>query len=171
MPASRSASLRRRFPRRVDVPFLLMASAALLAVGVTLPALETHTLFFWHSESSIFSNIQQLSDDGKRTAALILAVCSIAYPAAKLALLTFFWLFPFPSAWRWRSIKLIRLLGRWGMVDVVAMASIVLASLTIGPLEATPQLGLYVYAGGILTLMFTGLLVESMARRGQVRRA
>jgi uncharacterized paraquat-inducible protein A len=167
MPASRSASLRRRFPRRIDVPFLLILSAALLAGGLTLPAIETQTLLFWHDEHSILLNIQQLSKDGKETAALILTVCSIAYPGAKLALLTFFWLFPFPATWRWRSIQLIRLLGRWGMVDVIAISSIVLASLTVGPLEATPKLGLYLFALGILCLMFTGLLMDRMARCGR----
>ena len=53
------------------------------------------------------------------------------------------------------------------MVDVVAVASIVVASLTIGPLEATPKLGLYLYACGVLCLMFTGLLMDRMARRRQ----
>lgn len=141
-----------------------MLSAVLLAIGLMLPALETRTLIFWRSESSILRNIQQLSADGKETAAAVLTACSIIYPAAKLALLAFFWLFPFPSRWRWRSIQLIRLLGRWGMVDVIAMASIVLASLTIGPLEATPRIGLYVFAAGVLTLMLTGMLMDRMAR-------
>ncbi len=161
-----SASLRRRYPHRVDVPLLLMASAVLLAIGLMTPALETRTLIFWHAEHSILSNIEQLADDGKETAAIILAACSIAYPAAKLLLLVFFWLFPFPAGWRLRSIQLIRLLGRFGLVDVVAVAAIVLASMTIGPLEATPKLGLYLYAGGVLCLMFTGLLMDRMARRG-----
>jgi uncharacterized paraquat-inducible protein A len=166
MPAKRSASLRRRFPHRVDVPLLLILSAALLALGVVLPALETRTLIFWHDEHSILLNIQQLSKEGKETAAAILTMCSIVYPGAKLALLTFFWLFPFPATWRWRSIQLIRLLGRWGMVDVLAVASIVIASLTIGPLEATPKSGLFLSAGGVLCLMFTGLLMDRMARCG-----
>jgi len=166
MPARRSASLRRRFPRRVDVPLLLLTSAALLATGLLMPALETRTLGLWRDEHSILANILQLSKDGKDTAAMILGVCSVIYPGVKLALLTFFWHFPFPSSWRWRSIQLIRLLGRWGMVDVVAVASIVLASLTIGPLEATPKLGLYLYALGVLCLMLAGLLMDRMARRG-----
>ncbi|HWB18835.1 MAG TPA: paraquat-inducible protein A, partial [Phycisphaerales bacterium] len=82
----------------------------------------------------------------------------------KLGLLAFFWLFPFPATWRWRSIRLIRLLGRWGMVDVFAITAILLASQTIGPLHATPRPGLFYYATGILTLMTTGLLMDRMAR-------
>lgn len=163
MAASRNASLRRRFPRRIDIPVLLLASAGLITAGLITPAVETEALF-WRNEYSILLNVRELSAEGKRTTAAIIALCSVAYPAAKLLLLAFFWLFPFPAKWRWRSIQFIRILGRWGMVDVFAVATIVLASMTIGPLKATPRMGLFLYASGMLCLMFTGLLMDRLAR-------
>lgn len=163
MPAPRSASLRRRFPGRIDIPALILISAALIGTGLSIPAVETRALF-WREEYSIILNMQEMSRDGKHAAATILAVCAVGYPAVKVGLLGFFWLFPFPAAWRWRSIQLLRLLGRWGMVDVMAMASIIAASMTIGPLEATPKLGLFLYASGILSLSVTGFLMSRMAR-------
>jgi len=169
MAAKRSASLARRYPKRIDIPFLLITAAALLAVGITMPALETRTLFFWRDEYSIYMNILRLGREGKQAAATILAVCSIVYPAAKLLVLAYFWLMPFPHAWRFRVIRLLRLLGRWAMVDVFAITAIVLGSLAIGPLDATPRLGLYVYAAGILTLMLASLLMDGVASKG-VRR-
>jgi uncharacterized paraquat-inducible protein A len=163
MPASRNASLRRRFRKRLDIPVLLLASAGLISAGLLTPAVKTQALF-WRDEYSILLNVRELSDDGRLAAAAIIALCSVIYPAVKLSLLSFFWLFPFPATWRWRSIQLIRLLGRWGMVDVFAVMTIVLASMTIGPLKATPQLGLFLYTAGMLCLMLVGLLMDRMAR-------
>ena len=163
MSAKRSASLRRRYPRRFDIPLLIVASAGLISAGLLMPAVETEVLF-WNDKYSILFNLAQLSREGNHVAATIIAACSIAYPAVKVGLLSFFWLFPFPPTWRWRSIQLVRLIGRWGMVDVFALASIVLASATIGPLKATPKIGLFLYASGILCLMMTGLLMSRLAR-------
>jgi uncharacterized paraquat-inducible protein A len=163
MPAKRSASLRRQYPRRIDIPLLIVISAALISAGLLTPAVKTEALF-WRDEYSILFNVKKMSDDGKHAAATILAICSVAYPALKIGLLSFFWLFPFQPRWRWRSIQLARLLGRWGMVDVFAMTSIVLASATIGPLKATPKIGLFLYASGILCLMLVGLLMSRLAR-------
>ena len=167
MAARRSASLARRYPRRVDIPLLLAASGGLLALGLMLPAMQTRTAFFWRDEYSIYMNVLRMSREGRHTAATVLAICSIAYPLAKLALLGYFWLMPFPAAWRSGIIRLLRLLGRWSMVDVFAMSAIILASMTMGPLDATPKLGLYLYAGGILTLMLTSLLMDRLARGGK----
>lgn len=163
MPAKRSASLRRRFPHRFDVPAAIVVSTALIGAGLLTPAVETEALF-WRAEYSILLNVKQMSEQGKHAAATILAICSIAYPAFKIGLLSFFWLFPFPATWRWRSIQLVRLLSRWAMVDVFAITSIVVASLSIGPLKATPKIGLFLYASGILCLMFAALLMSRLAR-------
>jgi len=144
---------------------LLLASGVLLALGLLLPAMQTRTAFFWRDEYSIYMNVLRMSREGRQSAATILAICSIAYPLGKLALLGYFWLMPFPDRWRSGIIRLLRLLGRWSMVDVFAMSAIILASMTIGPIDATPKIGLYLYAGGILTLMFTSLLIDRMVRR------
>jgi uncharacterized paraquat-inducible protein A len=167
MAARRSASLARRFPRRLDVPFFLVVSGAMLCLGLMLPAMQTRTAFFWRDEYSIYMNVVRMSREGRELAATILAVCSIAYPLGKLAILVYFWLMPFPDRWRSGIIRLLRLLGRWSMVDVFAVSAIILASMTIGPMDATPKIGLYLYAGGILMLMFTALLMDRLARRGR----
>ena len=170
MGVKRSASLSRRYPRRIEIPVLLVGAGCLLAAGITLPALETRTLFFWKDEYSIFMNVMQLGRDDRAVAASILALCSIIYPAAKLLTLIYFWVMPFPHTWRARLITLLRAFGRWSMVDVFAVTAIVLASLTIGPLEAEPKIGLFCYAAGIITLMFAGLLMERIAMKGGRRR-
>jgi paraquat-inducible protein A len=155
----------------MDVPVLLFATGVLIISGIAMPALETRTLFFWRDEYSVLMNVVELGRDGQRTAAAILAVCSIAYPLAKLAALVWFWLMPFPDRWRSRLIRLLRLLGRWSMIDVFAITAIILGSLAIGPIDSEPQLGLYVYAAGVLCLMVATLLMDRMAVRLVPKRA
>lgn len=156
----------RRYPRRIDIPLLLCLSGLLLGYGLTLPALETRTLLFWRDEYSILTNILELGRTDRQFAAAILAGCSIVYPASKLLVLIYFWLMPFPFRWRSRLIRFLHLLGRWSMVDVFTISAIVLASATIGPLEATPQIGLFCFAGGMIALMLVSLLMDRLARKG-----
>jgi len=170
MGVRRSASLSRRYPKRVEIPLLLAAAGVLLAAGLTLPAIETRTLFFWRDEYSIYMNILSLGRDDRALAATILAVCSIVYPAAKLMTLIYFWIMPFPHTWRARVIAFLRGFSRWSMVDVFAVTAIVLASLTIGPLNAEPRIGLYCYAAGIFTLMAAAIFMERIAIKGVKRR-
>jgi paraquat-inducible protein A len=99
----------------------------------------------------------------KHSAAVILLFCCVGYPVIKLGILSFFWMFPFPATWRASSIALLHLLSRWSMIDVLAMTAIVLASMTIGPLQATPKPGLYFYALGIVLLTFTAMLMSRIA--------
>lgn len=42
--------------------------------------------------------------------------------------------------------------------------------MTIGPLQATPRAGLFLFAGGIFALMLAGLAMERLARKGVRRR-
>lgn len=163
----RSASLRKRYCKRWDIPLLLLGSGLLILWGLTLPAVETRTLVLWRNEYSILLNLQNLSREGKQVAATILALCAVVYPAVKLIVLTYFWMAPFPYVWRARVIRVLQLLGRWSMVDVFTVTTIILASLTIGPLEATPRSGLYLYAGGIVTLMLVTIKIEKLARYGR----
>ena len=95
-------SLAARHPWRFDVPLLLTVSLVLLAQGLTMPALEIRALIFWRDQYSIIENIENLWDQGRVPAAVILAVCSVIYPATKIFALFFLWLAPFPAKWRRR---------------------------------------------------------------------
>lgn len=163
----RSASLARRYPARLDVPLLLILSGGLLYLGLTTPAVETRALLFWRSDYSILVNVLDLSREGKRIAATVLALTAVAYPVCKLLVLLYFWLMPFPHRWRLGAIRFLRWFGRWSMADVFAIATILLASRTIGPLDASPRAGLYFYAGSILLLTVASLLMDRLARRGR----
>ncbi len=157
-------SLAARHPWRLDVPVLLSASLVLVVLGLLLPAMEIRALIFWLHKYSIISNIENLYRRGKETAALILAACSVVYPLLKIFALFFLWFIPFPADWRRILLRLLRLLGRWSMLDVIAVTAIVLASRVIGPLAAKPLPGMYVYAVGICVLMIAAVLMDILSR-------
>ena len=165
MARRRIRSLAARFPRRLDVPLLLGASLILLLSALCTPLLETRTLLFWRDEHSIIANVADLHNDRKIAAALILASCSVGYPLLKIGALWFLWIVPFSAVWRSRFVGLLRLLGRWSMVDVVAVAAIVLGSQAIGPMDARPLPGLYLFAAAILVLSVVTMLMDRLARR------
>ena len=157
-----------RHPWRFDIPLLLSISLVLLARGLTMPAMEIRTLIFWVDQHSIISNIQNLYQHGKVPAAMALALCSIAYPVLKVAVLFFLWLAPFPATWRRRFVHLLRLLGRWSMLDILVVTAIVAGSRTIGFLvDATPLPGIYVYGLSILVLMIVTVMMDRLAWHGR----
>ena len=156
-----------RHPWRFDIPLLLSTSLVLLALGLTMPAMQIRTLIFWVDQYSIISNIQNLYQHGKVPAATALMLCSIVYPVLKIGVLFFLWLAPFPATARRRLVRLLRLLGRWSLLDVLAVTVIVAGSRTLGFLvDARPLPGIYVYGVAILVLMIATVLMDRLTRHG-----
>lgn len=160
-------SLASRHPWRLDVPLLLSVSLVLLAQGLTMPALQITAFIFWRSEFSILENIQRLYEGDRRPAALVLAACSVGYPAAKITLLFVLWLMPAPARWRRGCVRLLRLLGRWAMLDVLAITALVVGSRSVFLVDAKPLPGIYVYAAAIFILMIVTMLMDTLARHGR----
>ncbi len=160
-------SLAARHPWRFDVPLMLSVSLVLLAQGLTMPAMQIPAFIFWQSEYTIIENILHLYESDRRPAAIALAVGAVAYPSVKIMMLFFLWLAPFPARWRRRCVRLMRLLGRWSMLDVMAITVLVVGSSQIFLVEAKPLIGIYVYAAAIFVLMFATVLMDTLARDGQ----
>ncbi len=132
-----------------------------------MPALEIRALVLLVEDYSILSNIRQLYASGRRDVAITMAACSVVYPATKIVALAFLWMIPFPRRWRSGLIRLLRLLGRWSMLDVVAVSGIVVASRPLGFLfNARALPGIYVYAAAIIALMLATVLLDRLARDG-----
>ncbi len=160
-------SLASRHPWRLDVPLLLSASLVLLVKGLTMPALQITAFIFWRSEYTILENIRHLYEGDRRSAGIALAACSVAYPLTKIALLFALWLLPAPARWRRGCVRLLRLLGRWSMLDVVAIAALVVGSRSIFLVKAEPLAGIYVYAAAIVVLMLATTLMDRLAGNGR----
>jgi uncharacterized paraquat-inducible protein A len=160
-------SLASRHPWRLDVPLLLSISLVLIAQGLTMPALEITAFIFWRDEFTILENIQNLYDRNRIPAALLLGATSVAYPALKILAMFFLWLAPFPARWRRWFVHMLRLLGRWSMLDIFALTAIVVGSRVIFLVSARPLIGLYVYGAGILVLTVATLSMDRLATHGQ----
>ncbi len=160
-------SLASRHPWRLDVPVLLSASLVLLAQGLTMPALQITAFIFWRNEFSIIENIQRLYEGDHRPAAIALALCSVVYPVGKITLLFAMWLIPAPARWRRGCVRLLRLLGRWSMLDVLAITALVVGSRSIFMVDAQALTGIYVYAAAIFILMLVTMLMDRLARNGR----
>ena len=163
-------SLAAQHPWRLDIPVLLGLSLVLLIQGVTRPAVEINAFIFWHSEYSIITNIVHLHNEGRLAAAMILGFCSVGYPVFKILILSYLLLAPFPARWRRRLVRMLRLLGRWSMLDVMAVAAIVIGSQVVFLVEANPLPGLYIYAASMIVLMFATILMDGVAREKHSRR-
>jgi len=160
-------SLASRHPWRLDVPLLLSVSLVLLVKGLTMPALQITAFIFWRSEYTIIENIQRLYEGDRRSAGIVLGACSVVYPLAKIALLFALWLLPAPVRWRRGCVRLLRLLGRWSMLDVLAITALVVGSRSIFLVEAEPLAGIYVYAAAIVVLMLATTLMDRLAHNGR----
>ena len=160
-------SLAARHPWRLDVPLLLSVSLVLLFQGLTMPAMQITAFIFWRSEFSILENIQRLYEGDRRPAAIALALGSVLYPAFKIALLFVLWLMPSPARWRRGCVRVLRMLGRWALLDVFAITVLVVGSRSIFLVEAKPLTGIYVYAAAIIVLMTATVLMDTLARNGR----
>ena len=103
-----------------------------------------------------------------KSAALALTLCSVAYPLLKIAALYFLWLAPFPAKGRRRCVHLLRLLGRWSLLDVFAVTALVTGSRSLGFLvDVAPLPGIYVYGASIVLLMIPTITMDRLARHGR----
>jgi len=104
------------------------ALAALLCypLAMGLPALEVEQLGH-HHESSIFSGMCDMFSDGHWVLGLIILICSIVLPLAKLSGILILASDQFIKKDHHRAItyRMIEWSGRWGMIDVLLIAALV----------------------------------------------
>ena len=120
------ASIHVRKPHSVATTAALIASAALLYIPANLlPVMHTHT-FFSDKDDTIVSGVLSLIQEGSWPLALLVFVASIVVP-------------------------LLKLIGRWSMLDVYAI-SVIVALVQIRSL-ATIRVGLGALAFGTVVVL------------------
>jgi paraquat-inducible protein A len=140
---------------------LLILSTLLLPLGLLLPALRTTQFAFWSGEHSILSLGWALYRDGELLLAAVALGFSVAFPVIKLV---WMWRLQFhrgPIAVR--RLRLLELLGKWSMADVMVLALIVFSVRGSLVLAATTLPGIYVFAAAtILAMLASGRIVEQL---------
>ncbi len=155
---------------RRQTPFVFMAliaSAVLLAVGLSQQLLYTEKMF-WRNSYSVWGGILNLWDQQERALAVIIFFFSIVFPIVKLLALTIIWLMKLSDTRRKRLLHWLDVLGKWSMLDVFVVA-ILMVLVKLGPLaKVEARSGVYFFAGAIIASMLTTMLVDRAANRTHV---
>ncbi|MGO9243388.1 MAG: paraquat-inducible protein A [Verrucomicrobiia bacterium] len=158
-------SLRDRYPRRIEVPLLILASFVLLLIALSLPLLTVEKMVLWKNEYSVIAGVHGLWEQGQYALAIILFFFSIVFPLFKLAMLGFIWFIRLAERKRQAVLHWLGILGKWSMLDVFVVA-ILIVLVKLGPLaKVQPQPGVYWFAAAIFLSKITSMYVDSLAQK------
>ena len=163
-------SLRSQFPRHLEIPVLLALSAVLLPLGLMVPTLNLSKLAgVSGSTYSIITGIYNLAQSGNPFLALLIFTFSLVFPILKLTVLIVLWFHGMKPERREQTLRVLRVLGKWSMLDVFVIVALV-GAIQFGVLaEATPRVGIYLFSTAVLTCILVTLL-ESRLAQGPERR-
>ncbi|MGB3081558.1 MAG: paraquat-inducible protein A [Candidatus Omnitrophota bacterium] len=157
-------SLREIYPKRYEIPFLLVLSGGLLIFGLTLPVLTLEEMLVMKSTFSVLTGIANLWKDKQPVLAGIIVLFSVIFPITKLSVLLCIWGIRLTEKQRKTIMHWIEMLGKWSMLDVFVVAVTVVAVKFGFMIHAEPRVGVYVFASSILVAMGTagwmGRLIE-----------
>ena len=138
------------------VPLFLVASAFCLALGLVLPLVRFEKLYFFSETPSLIGIVTSLWSQGSPALALVIALLSIAFPIAKLIGIAVEATAPSAGGRQDRAVaRLLPILGKWSMMDVMLVALVIVAAKTSGMATAFTQPGLWFYAA---SAVMTGIL-------------
>ena len=158
-------SLRSRYPRRIEVPAMILLSVALLVMGLSLPLMKVEKMVFWKNDYSVVKGVISLWEQSQYALAVILFFFSVVFPIVKLAALGVLWNVPLTEGKRKTVLHWLGILGKWSMLDVFVVA-ILIVLVKLGPLaKVEPQSGVYVFCAAIVVSMVTSMYVESLAKK------
>ncbi len=161
-------SLRDLHPHRQDVPLLIFLALVVLLAGLSLPILQVDKTVLWrHWENrySVLLGIIELTKSGDWLLALILFFFSIVFAFIKLASLLWIWFWKLTDAERLKTLKWLEILGKWSMLDVFAVAILVVAAKMRSLTEVQPRIGVYLFGAAIMLSMLTTTHIDRLARR------
>jgi paraquat-inducible protein A len=161
-------ALKDRHPHHVEVPLLIIASAVLLVIGLSMPLLEVEKKLLWkvwRNDYSVFTGIVNLMEQGEMFLAAILFFFGLIFPFGKLVALAVIWFVPMSETHRQKVLHWLSVLGKWSMMDVFVV-SVLIVLVKLGSLvQVKPQSGVYVFGAAILVSMITNLYMERLARK------
>ena len=138
------------------VPLFLVASAFSLALGLVLPLVRFEKLYFFSETPSLIGIVTSLWSQGSPALALVIALLSIVFPISKLIGIAIEATAPSAGGRQDRAVaRLLPILGKWSMMDVMLVALVIVAAKTSGMATAFTQPGLWFYAA---SAVMTGIL-------------
>jgi paraquat-inducible protein A len=121
-------------------------------------------MIFWESEYSVLTGIAGLWDDGQHILAVVILFFSVLFPVAKLGLLWCVWTLRYSTEQRTLVIVWLERLGKWSMLDVFAVAILVVAAKLGAAADVRPRPGVYVFGAAVVLSMIATGLTERLAK-------
>jgi len=157
-------TLQHLYPKRIDILILIIASAALLFIGLRLPVLTVRKL--WATSTfSIISGIMNLWKDKNYFLSVIIFFFSVILPIVKLTTLFVIWSVRLRDDQRKWLLCGLGFLGKWSMLDVFVIA-IIIVSVKLGALaSAKAEIGIYYFGISIFLAMLVTHLQSNLVNR------
>ncbi len=141
---------------------LSLAALILFVPANILPILSISSLG-GSNKSTIWQGVVELWISGTKGIAILVLLCSIVIPLAKIVGL-FFLCF----SWKFQSskrnsvlLRFIEVIGRWSMLDVFLVAILVAVVKLNSIATVTPELGLIAFAGVVVLTMLAAANFDS----------
>lgn len=144
---------------------LLLAAAVSIGLGLLLPVMQIEKFIFWESDYSIVTGVIGLFHDGEYLLAAIILFFSVVFPVVKLIVLWRVWQNPMTHARRFRLLRTLAKLGKWSMLDVLAVAILVVAGKLRAVADLEPRLGIYMFAVGVVLSMIATAWIQRLSIR------
>ncbi|MES9975105.1 paraquat-inducible protein A [Candidatus Thiodiazotropha sp. LNASS1] len=135
--------------------WLLFLSTCLLLAGLYLPMLTLTKFLFIANSFSVISGILELLQRGHWFLFILVGVFSVVLPILKILLL--YLLLQLREVNSARYIRILRMMhdyGRWGMLDVMVVAVMIVTVKLDVIAEIELHAGLYLFAAAVLLIMY-----------------
>lgn len=144
------------------LPVLFVLAPFLFALGLTLPLMTFEKLFFFEETPSLLDIVAVLWESNVALAILV-ALFSVVFPFAKMTAVAAEALTPHGTESNWFA-RLVPLLTKWSMMDVMLVAIVITAAKTSGLANAFTEAGLWCYGGAALITTVIQWMVAQRAK-------
>lgn len=132
-------------------PLLVVLCPFLLALGIVLPLVRFESFYFFSQTPSLLGILSTLWGEGNYLLCLLVGLFSIAFPLLKMLATAIFLYGIEPGARGSGAVeRLLPLLSKWSMMDVMLVALLIFAAKTSGVASAFTQPGLWFYAASAI---------------------
>lgn len=148
---------------RILAALMLVCAPLLFALGITLPLLTFEKLIFFEDNPSLLGIVASLAENDDLALALLVGLFSIVFPLVKMVAIASEGLTPADHAPGWFA-RLVPLLSKWSMMDVMLVAIVIAAAKTSGLANAFTEPGVWCYAGSALMTSANQWLLSRLRR-------
>lgn len=144
---------------RIIIALLLLSSAVLFGLGISLPLVHFQKLYFFNETPSLIGLFWELLTEGSWIIALAILLFSVLFPLTKLTMVFVSVIAPDTQLAHSPLTKWAGVLSKWSMMDVLLVALVIFAAKSSGLADAFAQPGLWCYgASAIIGATAAGLI-------------